>query len=82
MPKVTTRKAGTRKRYTDDAVDPATGEPAYLKPWREWRAGIAGAEEPAHVVLDVVAVSIDGEHVATVPVDELEQYLANNGHTA
>jgi hypothetical protein len=80
MAKVTTRKAGTRKRYLDVAVDPATGEPGYLAPWRKWRAGLDGAEEPAHDVVDVVAVSIDGDHVATVAADDLARYLADNGH--
>jgi hypothetical protein len=80
MSKITTRKAGTRKRYHDTAVDPTTGEPGYLKPWREWRAGLDGAEEPAHDVVDVVTVLIDGEPVANVAAADLERYLARNGH--
>ncbi len=75
-PKVTTAPAGTKHRYLDDQVDEITGEPGYLGPWREWHAaGDDPATEPAHVVVDLVAVKVDGAVVATVTADQVDGYV-------
>jgi hypothetical protein len=79
MTKVTTRKAGTKHRYHDTAIDPLTGEPGYLKPWRLWRADPANHPEPSHDEIELVEISVDGEPVAVVPVDDVDAYRATYG---